>query len=303
LIAARLSNLPFKLESSIARAGMKAFGLRPSSSPYISGDSFRALADLIFEGGVLTRVRPGPGIRIAPLVFVSSGELKDYFRGNVGHSIGRRYVLISGNGDENIDESHLGLLDETVIHLFAQNLMVRHARATCIPIGLENARFHCNGIVSDFEGLRKELARVKKEPMILSGFTVGNNPEERTAAKSALSLSRAAREMDRTNSRSYRRQLARYMFVASPPGHGFDCHRTWEALYLRVVPVVRRHSFFEQFPHLPLLQVAEWKDLEQYSPERLAEEYESRRSCFDHLAMIWMDHWNTMIESSRRLVA
>ena len=36
----------------------------------------------------------------------------------------------------------------------------------------------------------------------------------------------------------YRQAVSESMFVLSPPGRGFDCHRTWEAIYLGAVPVV-----------------------------------------------------------------
>jgi hypothetical protein len=32
--------------------------------------------------------------------------------------------------------------------------------------------------------------------------------------------------------------MAQWRFCVSPPGNGIDCHRTWEALYLGVIPVV-----------------------------------------------------------------
>jgi hypothetical protein len=51
------------------------------------------------------------------------------------------------------------------------------------------------------------------------------------------------------------------MFVISPPGNGIDCHRIWEALYLRTVPVVKYHESFSQFKHLPILFVNNWDEV------------------------------------------
>jgi hypothetical protein len=39
---------------------------------------------------------------------------------------------------------------------------------------------------------------------------------------------------------SYLDDMARCRWVLSPPGNGVDCHRTWEALYLGVTPIVLR---------------------------------------------------------------
>ena len=35
---------------------------------------------------------------------------------------------------------------------------------------------------------------------------------------------------------------AQFAFVASPPGNGFDCHRTWEALILGCIVIVQNSS-------------------------------------------------------------
>ena len=40
----------------------------------------------------------------------------------------------------------------------------------------------------------------------------------------------------------YYETLARYAFVLSPPGNGFDAFRTWEALAVGVVPIVLNAS-------------------------------------------------------------
>ncbi len=295
----KLANVPFKIESNLMRAGMRALRLRPGSYPFIAGDSFRVRADYTYEDGILKREKL-PGARgLAPLVFVHSNELEKFLQ-KVSHEIGPKYVLISHSGDANIGKSQLEMLDERVVHCFTQNLMTPHEKATCIPLGLENANLHCNGIVADLVRLRKRLVRIHKMPRILNGFEVRTNPGERMEAQGALRASNVATEIDRVNSRAYHRLLAQFMFVASPPGSGFECHRTWEALYLGVVPVVKWHPFYQQFPGLPLLQVDNWKDLISYSEDQLLGIYNSLKDHLDNLPLLWMDYWQSRIESSRR---
>ena len=48
--------------------------------------------------------------------------------------------------------------------------------------------------------------------------------------------------------------LSKYKMVLSPLGTGFDCHRTWEALYLGVVPIVFNPcTINEMFTDLPVI--------------------------------------------------
>ena len=50
-------------------------------------------------------------------------------------------------------------------------------------------------------------------------------------------------------------------FVVSPRGHGYDCHRTWEALALGCIPIVKHSPIDHVFDHLPVLIVREWSDV------------------------------------------
>jgi len=55
------------------------------------------------------------------------------------------------------------------------------------------------------------------------------------------------------------RMYGRSAFVASPAGHGLDCHRTWEALALGAVPIVSYNKhMLELFRGLPVVVVREF---------------------------------------------
>ncbi len=49
-----------------------------------------------------------------------------------------------------------------------------------------------------------------------------------------------------------------YAFVISPHGNGVDCHRTWEALALGCVPIVRTSPLDALYEGLPVLIVSNW---------------------------------------------
>jgi hypothetical protein len=52
---------------------------------------------------------------------------------------------------------------------------------------------------------------------------------------------------------------ANHMFVISPEGIGMDCHRTWEALLLGCVPVVKKNNH-NLFQNLPVWEVNDWSE-------------------------------------------
>lgn len=54
-----------------------------------------------------------------------------------------------------------------------------------------------------------------------------------------------------------------YPFWLSPRGNGLDCHRTWEALYLDIIPIVWNNSLNVIFEDLPVLIINDYKELNE----------------------------------------
>ena len=58
----------------------------------------------------------------------------------------------------------------------------------------------------------------------------------------------------------YCEKMANFKFVASPPGNGGDCHRTWDALYIGCIPIVIKNLVYKDFD-LPILQVNDYSEV------------------------------------------
>jgi hypothetical protein len=269
-------------------------GSRPGSAPFVSGDTFRELADHILEKN---RVIDPERIKRGEVVFVEAWQLPSFVKCHLP-SIREPFVLITHNGDLNIDDSYLELAgDARVIQWFAQNCIIRHPKVTAIPIGLENRIHHTNGVLRDYRRLQRSAS--PKTMRILHGFTLGTNPGERAPALKALQGASNTDSVVRINSRSYRALLERYGFVASPPGNGVDCHRTWEALYLRVIPVVKRSSLYDSFPGLPVLAVDDWSEIHGWDAMFLTTEYERLSAAIATTPYLRFDYWAGLVERAR----
>lgn len=279
----------FRLETVLLRQFYLWAKLRPTSAPFLSGDGFRALADHRFEG--LGSFDPSL-VKSHQVVFVESGKMEPFFR-QVMPAIDRPIVVVTHNGDDNVGPSQAVWADDpNLLRWFAQNLDTIHPKILAIPIGLENAWMHSNGIVGDFKKIR--AAQGRKKSRILFGFTTFTNPAERIPALKTLRDHPCCDALSWVNGRRYRQILAGYQFIASPPGNGIDCHRTWEALYLRVVPIVKRSAAMEAFSLLPIWIVDDWKELEGLSETDLDLKYrELSRKGWDH-PLLWLETYRDL---------
>lgn len=90
----------------------------------------------------------------------------------------------------------------------------------------------------------------------------------------------------------------KYAFVISPQGNGIDCHRTWEALCLGCIPIVRTSPLDTLFEDLPVLIINNWDDVSiellQQTVERFKERHlvETRPFKYEKLTLeYWRTQW------------
>lgn len=260
---------------------------RPSSDPYITGDGFRKMADHIYD----ETYKCNPDlIKERDIIFVKSEMLEDFFE-NIHPKINCKYKLISHNGDENITERYEKYLDDKIIHWFAQNLLFKNPKVTVLPIGLENLHYFRNGIISIFDKIQN--VEIEKKDRVLVGFTVNTNFAERNVALDSLRECSCVDEIKNPlKSKFYLRLLNKYKFVASPPGNGIDCIRTWEALYLKTIPIVKNsiNASLIKDLGLPVWIVNRYDELKEISEDELREKYANlmKDANWDYLKM---DYW------------
>jgi hypothetical protein len=81
-----------------------------------------------------------------------------------------------------------------------------------------------------------------------------------------------------------------YAFVVSPHGNGLDCHRTWEALSLGCIPIVKTSVLDPLFLELPVLVVQNWSDITLDVLAKTVEDFKGRSFNYDKLLLrYWVD--------------
>ena len=99
----------------------------------------------------------------------------------------------------------------------------------------------------------KWLKYLVKKYILLASFSNSTNPKIRN--KLSNELIKYGYKNNFYSINNYRKKLVKSYFVISPPGNGFDCHRTWEALYFKTVPVVLKEYYGFSHLDLPVLKV------------------------------------------------
>ena len=218
-------------------------------------------------------------------------------------------VLVTHNSDYHIDERVYGAKPKTVKKWFAQNKDLNNDGVIPIPIGLENMslRVSLNSQAGRFSSEVKNALKkaqiisslfqqdVKKTKLAYLNFNCRTYPKERNYVKEMFSNNPKVSCASGLSLEQYYKDVASHKFVISPRGNGVDCHRTWEALYLKSIPIVRNTCNIKEFSELPILFVDKWEDLNYINLEETYEEMMSKKY---NLGKMKISYWEQMIRES-----
>lgn len=189
------------------------------------------------------------------------------------------FVLVTGDSDMTIDltvPNVTSLLNSTfLIHWFSQNLGLSHPKCTHIPIGLDYHSLSPNSFnegaswwgkksyplmqESQLLGI-KQTSSISKIPKIYCNFTHALYLPERANCLRSIKHSLIHYEKTQVPRITTWTNMTKYKFVLSPPGVGLDCHRTWEALVLGCIPIIRSSPIDSVYKDLPVWIVKDWSE-------------------------------------------
>jgi len=264
----------------------------PTSYPYISGDAFRSLAQHVLDESF--DIVP-KSVLNNEIIFVRNNHLEEFFKHYLP-KIKNSFILISHNDDIAVKESYVEFLNEKIIHWFCLNANFTHSKVTPIPIGVQNMVSCKHNEISIIDSCRKNTPA--KDTSILYGFTVGSNLEEREDALQYIKQHPLAVLVQEKDISKYFAQVTQHSFIVSPPGIGIDCHRTWEALYLKTIPIVKESelTLFFKKNGVPMICVKKWSDILQLNKETLSDIYNN--ASFEN-PRLWMYYWIQLIHDKR----
>lgn len=269
-------------------------GERLPSYPFVSGDSFRAKSDFIYDE--VSREMDPRSVREGNVIFVKIDYLDEFIK-KVHPHIENRYILITHNGDQPIPGPFVKLLnDPKLIAWFGQNLdKCNHPKIHPIPIGLAN-RYWPHGNIQVVSDAIKRLPNLRRSILLYMNFAEGTFPTERSKVAKMFQSAHYCVISKPKAYRDYLEDLGKSKFVLSPRGNGLDCHRTWESLLMGAIPIVRSSSLDHMFENLPVLIVKDWREVNRIY---LREKYLQIRSQTFQMEKLYFDYWWNQIESCR----
>ncbi len=223
--------------------------------------------------------------RQTPLIFITKVEYLDNFYDTVVTSLDRKFVLITHYGDMQSGLHQRILQHPLLLKWYGQNMCLLSDKTMPIPIGLESkywGRTNTSTIDKHYRNPKNEL--------LYLNFSLGTNPDRPRIMNSLLD--KGFKQNEALEWERYIEDLSKHKFCISPKGNGVDCHRTWECLYLGVIPIVEKSPHMAYFDDLPILFVENYDSITIEYLNRMYDLFKSRSFNMDKLDI---SYWNREI--------
>ena len=207
---------------------------------------------------------------------------------NIVNNIKTRFILVTGDCDEccwqdlfrSQEDFLLFMENPKLIHWFSQNsICIDHPKLSPMPIGLD---YHTMSLDDSSWGPKSSPVEQERElEMVVKKYAKPWNERLfQTCAYSNFHFEMKTRfandrrdamnkippefiyyEPNKLKRVDTWKKQCDYVFVVSPFGNGLDCHRTWEALALGCIPIVKSSPFDILFKDLPVWIVEDWSEV------------------------------------------
>ncbi len=280
---------------------------RPTLYPFIAGDTFRAISNHIVDE--THRPFDPKNVQAGDIIFLKTELAKQFFT-SLHPQIDAPYILITHNSDfspidfcaadhPNTSFNLASYLDDPkIIVWFSQNIDRKHAKLIPIPIGVGNSYCQHGNIDRLKQALQSILPLQQRTDKMYINISSNHYLKERIAAKQYFEGKNFCHQAARKPFQAYLEEIKQFKFIFSPPGNGFDCHRTWEALLMGCIPVVKSSLLDPLYENLPVIIVEEWNNID---PVFLEQKYRDIQNGSYDMSKIYADYWINLIKSYQNL--
>ena len=178
-----------------------------------------------------------------------------------------RFIIFTGFEDTPIDKFIFDKIPENVIKIFASNAISFGNKVNAIPYGLQRKMNFTDNRQEILLDLIKRNFETQPEKLLYINHNVNTNISERGNISELFSNKTwVSINLERLDYLNYLNKIKQHKFMICPSGNavGCECHRDWEVLYMRRVPIVKESVYLREiFKGFPVLFVKDFADVSE----------------------------------------
>jgi len=240
-------------------------------------------------------------------VYINTTAIPNFVE-NYLSNIKYKFVLVSGDTDKSIPDDYVNETNKILEHpllikWYAQNSILVTDKLQQLPIGLDlhtltkTPLWGPMQIVSDqIDDINNLLKiNIQKKNKCYSNFHFQMNTifgYDRQDAMNKIPKELVYYEPKKIPRIESWKNMIEYKYVISPLGNGLDCHRTWEAIILGCIPIVKKSGLDPMYEGLPVLIVDDWSDITQDLLDNYKPDYSNKNK-------IYLDYWMNLFNENK----
>lgn len=171
------------------------------------------------------------------------------------------FIIFTGHEDTPIDDYIFDKIPPNVLSIFAVNAESFSDKVIPIPYGLQRKLHQSDNRLS----IIKDFIDKDSQPtnLLYINHSVRNNESERKGINELFfNKEWAFVQVSPVDYVSFLNKIKEHKFMVCPIGNAIDCHRNWEVLYLKRVPIMKKNKYFEKlFEGFPVLFVNDFSEI------------------------------------------
>lgn len=181
-----------------------------------------------------------------------------------------KFIIFTSHEDTPIDS--MIVLPSNVLNIYAVNAKFNNDKIHPFPYGLQREMPNDKRLEIMKELVEKDEPQIPTKLLYINcGLGHERNNPERAYLINFEGLPWTTCRFDKDSKyfpynkyRDFLKELKDHKFMICPEGHGMDCHRNWETLYMRRVPVMKKSPYFSRLMDgFPVLYVDQWSDINE----------------------------------------
>jgi len=171
------------------------------------------------------------------------------------------FIIFTGHEDTPIDEYIFNQIPENVLSILAVNAESFGGKVIPLPYGLQRK---LNPYDNRLEVIKNMLDYdTTPNNLLYVNHSVNTNPSERNGINELyIGKDWVNVDYNRVDYKTFLNKIKEHKFMICPIGNAIDCHRNWEVLYMKRVPVMKKNNYLEYlYKDFPVLFVDDYKDV------------------------------------------
>ena len=171
-----------------------------------------------------------------------------------------KFIIFCSNEDTPITEDIHSHIPQNVLAIYAANATGYGGKLHPFPYGLQRKLYPCDVRLDEMLNAMKSDPKPSK--LLYINHAEHTNLSERGNIREMFANKSFATISPRVNYPEYCKQIQAHKFMICPEGNAVDCHRNWEVLLLKRVPIMKRNPYLEEcYKDYPILWVDDYADV------------------------------------------